>query len=822
MVRFGWSTFVIALSLLVACSSDPSPTTAGGKPSAFGGKSGVKARGGTAGGGLVETTIAEESGGVGGLPQATGGDSAAAGAVAVTPDPSDSGGSSQGAAGSSSSWAGAGIANNLAGTSGLGTLGVAGESATGGTAGAGTVIDGTSGAIGVAGATGERQRLAVIVAVEAEYERVQAEYATPLEQIKAIAAFMSARTEYVHVDIDETVPSVTGQLQNGWIHYVGNNPSLGSLPSPAPPAPGPSALSTQSTQSAWSDQFNPLPPPPPAANPIPASNSARLIDAFENFRGTANVGMIGTIRPMLTNAGWQVDPGASATVEAMRHLAGYGFLYFQGHGGNGQWWNTVGTSEVFHCLQTSELEDDALSNSVYLDDLTNWRLVLITDKTFGKLVNPVTGKYVVNRSTGKEVTEVATWYGITFLWVDLYWKHAFAKDAVVFLNSCHGGRMSSSSSSAFVYSVQTSGSPDHPNSVFAWDGPVNDEAAYSGVNYFLDRVLGSNTFDPEYPAERPFPGDKVLDWMHSKGYDVGNDPNEVFPQGIHLLKFPPGGNGAILAPSIRILEVDEYSGEMKLKGIFGSDQGEVTVGRTPLQVKSWAAEEITATLPPDASGDVRVTVRGLKSNLRPLTEWTVPLRYKSEAVAGRIKFSGSAELRYRLDVSGFRNNPGVEPTYPVRGTWPVLGAGIEVTGSGTVASCALAGGTVTLPTMPAKTTPPTYLLAPLIVDTNAKTGSLGLAIASTAFASPWSLPCTSPPTYFLPAIGGLQRTWSFYQTQAEDDPGSVGPLPAMSVTFGSSMELKDGYFMDVAGGNIEVKWQGATLTNPPRPNDAGI
>jgi hypothetical protein len=270
------------------------------------------------------------------------------------------------------------------------------------------------------------------------------------------------------------------------------------------------------------------------------------------------------------------------------------------------------------------------------------------------------------------------------------------------------------------------------------------------------------------------------------------------------------------------VDVDEFAGTMKLEGAFGADQDTVTVGGTKVQIQSWSPTEIVCNLPQDAVGDVLVTVRGLKSNPRPLTEWDAPLQYKWVVKGGVFTWQGSGTLKYRLDVSGFRNKPGEGPTYLRRGTWPMQSSTFSITGTAQgIAPCALVGGTVTIPTIPNSGGKPSfYLNAPLIADPNSHTGLIGLALAG---SPPWALQCpASPSVPETPSFSQLSGPGFFFDSEEENVPAVDGPITETAVAFDKDMGLLDLSFTDVTAGTLTVKWQGATESSPPRPNDAGI
>jgi len=643
-------------------------------------------------------------------------------------------------------------------------------------------------------------KLPILATVEEELRQYASQGMTPLEQAQSIAAFMQGRNEYVDAGVDEETLSAWGELQNGRLHVV----STGYFPSKeAPGAPAPLLAGIDSDERSSVLSVSKLPQAVTtlgadraaagSGNALPGSSYARLLHSFgTNFEGQDPINdAVGWLK----DAGWKIRSGAEgdASLELLKTVKGDGFFYINSHGGQAR---KSSTNTNFFCVSSSTIQNSALDET-YKDDWDNYRIVYYTGKN---------GETIL----GGLVDDFETWYGITYAFVEKYMS--FSSNSIVWINACHsqGG---ASSTNAFRFACLQKGAGVY----FGWTSTLSSAGAYPAIRYFVDRSLGANKYEPEYPAQRPFPWDLVVPDMTAKGLARGANGEVLVPT-----PQTPGTPPSLLAPSIRLIEVDEYSYDMKLKGYFGSDQGEVSVGGTPVTVKSWDSEEITCELPKDLSGDVLVKVRGLESNPRPLTQWIVPLSYTWDMTGGFIKWTGTGELRYRLDVSGFREKPGDAPTYLRRGTWPVLEGGITVSVSGNVNPCSITGGTVTLPSLPSDKNPTAFIQAPLIVDANTNTGLLGLAFG--ANPAPWQLVCPgAPPANLMPSFGKLPLLESyFYQTQEEDAEAEVGPLPAVNVTYGADMALNGGIFTDSTAGTMKVEWKNPTQTSPPRPDDAGI
>jgi hypothetical protein len=251
---------------------------------------------------------------------------------------------------------------------------------------------------------------------------------------------------------------------------------------------------------------------------------------------------------------------------------------------------------------------------------------------------------------------------------------SFTNQSVVLINACFSSRNAS-----FVNAFIRKGAGVY----LGWSGKLSAGTAYQSAPYFADRMLGANKYsNKESPPQRAFPYDLVLEDMAKKGLDTDSATGGKLQATKRAgLPYPP-----IFAPSIRTVQMDEYEETLKLIGEFGADQPKVTVGGTERAPKSYSASEIVVPLPltgAAASGDVIVEVRGVKSNARQLTEWSIPLKYSwIDAYAIGLKFEGTGKVRYRFDVGGYRLISGEALKYIPRGGAPTKDSALPVTGSG--------------------------------------------------------------------------------------------------------------------------------------------
>ncbi|MBI4911550.1 MAG: hypothetical protein HY823_02330 [Acidobacteria bacterium] len=628
-----------------------------------------------------------------------------------------------------------------------------------------------------------------IVAVEDQCRTLWAQNPQPAAFLQSVAGVMAGRNEYASTGVTLDGLCAWGLMKDGSLHIVAANRD----PWRPPGGIAPTAMAA-------------------AGGAISPSSNARLLHAFgANFEGQAP---IDDVAGWLRSAGWTLRAGqeGDARLATLKTVAGDGFFYINCHGGRVEIPGPGGTEKVY-ALQSSTLQDDNLEKiPEYKDDLAAHRIVHFTAR------NGDTKSIL-----GISYADWDTRYGITASFVQRYMS--FARDSIVFINACFSSR-----NSEFIFACQQKGA----SVVLGWSEKLTSDTAYTRIRYFADRVLGANQYQKESPNQRPFPWDLVLQDMQAKGLTL--DPGS----GGMLLGMPASQSGIppILAPSIRLLVVDEWARELKLLGYFGENPGKVTVDGNEVAVKSWAPDEVLCDLPDQASGDVQVKVRELKSNLRQLSEWRVPLHYTWNNfgdLAG-LKFDGSATIRYRLDVGAFRRKPGGALVYPQRGTMPTRDSSLPVTGSGSAhvgpptEDCTVTlSGSGAFPTHNPNpgSTPDFILLSPIRIDPQAKTGSLGLAFGmKSQDISPWSLAYRgrdcSGDFKTTPAFGLLQGPANLPYTQEENSMEL--PLPALNLAFGNDFTLQPpagGAFTDSSlGGTLRITWTSVTPKSPPK-EDSG-
>ena len=488
-------------------------------------------------------------------------------------------------------------------------------------------------------------RLSAIASVEERARLLSGQGVSGLPLVEAVAAFMAARPEYVAAGVDEETLSAWGRFADGVMHAFADNRK--------PPSPVSGAVPGALTVKSGAE--------------VPGEMTARLLHSFKSRSGfnlDRNV-PIGEMRGYLEGKGWKVRGGlvGLADVSTLRSTSGDGFFFFNTHAARIKVGDPAEPDGRMYVLQSSTLVDEGHEKALAAD-FASLKLLHFTAAN-GEEVEGFLGL------SSSKVFD--TRYAITYRFVQAYMK--FAPNSVVLINACYSGV-----NRKFIDAVLGGGA----GAYIGWTSSLSPEGADRAAPYFVDRMLGANQHAyKESPPQRAFPVDLVLKDMDKKGLSV--DP----VKGGLLMATPNPGlrYWPIFAPSIRYVQVDEDKEKLTLVGEFGTDEPKVTVGGTALALESWSPEKIVAPLPqkgPGSSGDVVVEVRGVKSNARQLTEWSIPLKYVWNNPGGKTgwKIEGSGTIRLRADVAGHRVVPGEVPKYIPRGGAPTKDSSLTLTASG--------------------------------------------------------------------------------------------------------------------------------------------
>jgi hypothetical protein len=631
-------------------------------------------------------------------------------------------------------------------------------------------------------------RLEAIADVEQHCRDLESQELTPLAYVTAVAAYMSAQPIYAMSGVEEGALTAWGLFEDGRMHIVTRSrmPVRESAAAVARTSGRAQALA--------------------ARVEVPASRHARLMHSFgANFEGQGTVAQLSS---MLSKNGYLVRQGAEgdARLTTLRAVQGDGFFYINSHGGATPrvLRNDKEMPSLYSVQSSTPVSAATEAMPDVRDDLANLRLTYHTGAT---------GNTVKDR-WGRDVPEMATRYGITAHFVDKYWK--FAQHSVVIINACNSANTSSAAYAAgFIFACHRKGAGVY----LGWTQTVSGEAAYSAPPYFVDRLLGANVIDPESPKQRAFPWDDVMDDMQAKGRT--RDP----VTGSFFVAKPRPGSPAtsILAPTIHHVEVDERANELRLVGRFGTRAGKVFVDSTERALRSWTDELVVCDLPASGAGSrggVFVKVDEHRSNVRQITEWRMPIDYRwLDQYHVGLRVDGKLQLRWRADVGPVRERPGEAPRKPVRFAIGARDSGMALSASGSysepLCSYAWSGDADFGSQLDAiegdTSTDGRFIFANLRVDTHARKGNIGLAMA--ADGGMFTETNCSGSHEFTTALGLLDSVVEF------EVVGAVAklPLPALSVDFGSDFTILGGTHLD---DELRLRWSDVKPSFPPLADDA--
>ncbi len=365
---------------------------------------------------------------------------------------------------------------------------------------------------------------------------------------------------------------------------------------------------------------------------LPGPKASHVINNF----GGGNAAVSNQITQMLQGHGYTVT-GAGGSIASLGNLSGDGVFYIDSHGLS----LTEDDGKDTYYLMTSDLYDstnttthDAGLNSHFLSVLGEKHTVKQADGTFKEVLN---GNYAIS-----DRYATSNW-------------GQFGKNSFVFINAC-----SSAKTSLFRNICFAKGATAYAG----WSGDVQNTFASRVAPFAFDRMLGANKTDPEADGpQRPFDYVKMQDDLKKHGLTQDT-------AGVALIITPkPGTDFGLLAPTISYMGVDEGKKELTVSGVFGTEQGKVTVGATEVTVKGWGFNSIVCDLQPGIAGDVIVEVRGHKSNVVQLTEWKARFntRFETETGDGGSPFlqTGYLDVSFRADIHSHRDDPHEKPFDPI-------------------------------------------------------------------------------------------------------------------------------------------------------------
>jgi hypothetical protein len=363
---------------------------------------------------------------------------------------------------------------------------------------------------------------------------------------------------------------------------------------------------------------------------MPKASQARIVNNF----GGGNAGISSQIASMVTKGGYTASSG-SASSSSLGGMSGLGVFYIDSHGLS----LTEDDGKDTYYLMASEVYDPAKTATYDVGLRSHFFSVL--------------GAKTAVRQPDGSIKEVASGnYAISDRYASANWgANTFSQNSLVFINACSSAKTALFKNVCFAKGA----------SVYAgWSGDVDNAFAVKVAPFLFDRLLGANKFNVESGGpQRPFDYTQAAADMPKHGLTA--DVNGVTLS----MSQKPSTEFGLLTPTISYMGVDEIKGELTVNGVFGTDEGKVTVGGTELAIKSWGFNSIICDLPPSISGDTIVEVRSHKSNVVQLTEWRAHFRTHLDIGLGTLKQDGFLDVNFRADIHSHRDEAHQKPFDPI-------------------------------------------------------------------------------------------------------------------------------------------------------------
>ena len=150
---------------------------------------------------------------------------------------------------------------------------------------------------------------------------------------------------------------------------------------------------------------------------------------------------------------------------------------------------------------------------------------------------------------------------------------SFAENALQYIDACNS---TTEDADAFK-DIMMWKAANRSATYIGWTAPKSQVAGTPTARYIFDRLLGAHdsAVPMEDPVQRPFDVAAIFDDL--KSFDLGESTH-----GGTITHYTTVPTKPILTPSIEYIDMWDYDGEMRIKGLFGGGGGSSHSGWTLL------------------------------------------------------------------------------------------------------------------------------------------------------------------------------------------------------------------------------------------------
>lgn len=377
----------------------------------------------------------------------------------------------------------------------------------------------------------------------------------------------------------------------------------------------------------------------------------------------------------LEQAGYDISP-LGGSLEDMRQYSGVGVLYLDTHGVVFQEFEPRESEDgldpgpMRYGIQTgTEVELNEEWVSEYEQELESGRIILDIDA----------GK---DENTEGEETPTAR-VAITNRFISEHWD---LSGGLAFIHACMLGADDSEVDNGAPTRVR-SAILQSSRSLVSFDNVTATRPAWPSIQEAFNLFLGQSSYQQPWNFSQV---QRALGRLGRASFPLPNNSTYGLTTKHKVNMVFEGAEGLAVKPFLRRIDVrdrpTEGEGKLRLHGHFGSEQGEVEIDGTPLEVEKWTAETIRARAPtegPSSTGEVMVRSElGPTSNPAHLTQWEGAVFGHTLAYDGALRADASATVAFRAEIGRVRESPLEQPQPPEEVETHFASASGGVRGSG--------------------------------------------------------------------------------------------------------------------------------------------